>query len=282
MPRKSAPESDDESDVTAAPTLLVSLYGKAPQETVQLHPDLTPPELSSCLSQLFAKQLLKQGIDGVHGLYNGSTFTPLSIVISDPSLHNTTLSILPSSAEPAPKKVSKGMFDDPKVLVGAGVGLLVAYVTGIFTALIQWSATGSSPSPRNPHITPTPLNTPPLVPLVLVDALIETPLKHVYRNGPSAFGWEGLSFPQICSRITFHGDEAFWSKNLPECKRIFYAKEAAVMTLCKPVLYSGLIGVAIYLALAFVRASAVSKPDPDMVATFKAFKTLGKQFGGKK
>lgn len=138
------------------------------------------------------------------------------------------------------------------------------------------------------------------VPIHLFDVVIETPVKQLYRYGPSVFGWEGLSYPevrhnsviiylpvyfaltasvtcQICARITYHGDQIFWSKNLDECYKIFAAKEAAVLMVCKPVLYLVIFGVAVKLAHAFVKASAKSKPDPDMVATFKAFKTLSKQ-----
>ena len=49
------------------------------------------------------------------------------------------------------------------------------------------------------------------------------------------------------------------------------------MSMCKPVLYICLFGVMMRVVLAVVKATFTSKPDPDMVATFRAVKTLGKQ-----
>ena len=48
-------------------------------------------------------------------------------------------------------------------------------------------------------------------PFWLFDTLIEFPLREVYRHGPSIIGWEGEPLPRICARITYHGDEAFWT-----------------------------------------------------------------------
>jgi hypothetical protein len=101
-------------------------------------------------------------------------------------------------------------------------------------------------------------------------------------------GWEGASLPVICSRITYHGDEAFWTKNLDECAKIFSAKEAALLLVLKPIMYIAVFLTSVSVVRSLIRAAHVMKPDPDMVATYKAFKVLSKQLskgggdGGKK
>jgi len=68
---------------------------------------------------------------------------------------------------------------------------------------------------------------------------IEWPLQELYRSGPWFLGWEGESLPQICARITYHGDAHFWESahNLLECQRIFAAKQQAWLRLARPVVY---------------------------------------------
>ncbi len=246
---------DDEPDDIINPTLTVSLYGSAISSTkVLLHPTLTPSELSACISQLFPSQ------SPIAGLYDTTgVFVPLSHVISSPP--SSILAILPPSSAPKEKKGKSPLrfLSDPYVATGAALTSVLAYASGLIDSLLSWLLT---------------------VPIHLLDVVVEAPLKQAYRYGPAAIGWEGLSYPAICSRITYgHGDEAFWAKNLKECKNIFYAKEAAAMAVVKPSVYAGIFAVMVYLALAFVKASAKSKPDPDMVATFRAVKTLGKQMG---
>ncbi|GMH49688.1 hypothetical protein TL16_g00581 [Triparma laevis f. inornata] len=106
---------------------------------------------------------------------------------------NVTLSILPSSSAPKPPKKSTSILSDPYVLVGASLTFILAFAVGLIEALLSWIVA---------------------VPVRLFDVIIETPVKQLYRNGPSIFGWEGLSYPEICARITYHGDQVFWSKNL--------------------------------------------------------------------
>ena len=239
----------------------MSLYGKKSKSAkIILHPDLSPSELSACISQLFSKELSKNAIDAVHGLYdNEGLFVPLSHVISsltdeDAGSDVQSLSILPSFSSPPPPK--KSSLSDPYIIVGSSLAFVLAFAVGLVEKLVSWTVT---------------------VPIHLFDVVIETPVKQFYRYGPSVFGWEGLTYPEICARITYHGDQLFWSKNLDECYKIFAAKEAAVLMVCKPLMYLVIFGVGVKLAHAFVKASARSKPDPDMVATFKAFKTLSKQ-----
>ena len=85
---------------------------------------------------------------------------------------------------------------------------------------------------------------------------------------------------RICSRITYHGDESFWAKNMEECLKIYSAKERAVLLVGKPVMYFLFGLMAFTVVHALVKASAVSRPDPDMVATWNAVKVLGRSLGG--
>ena len=114
------------------------------------------------------------------------------------------LSLLPSSLAPKAKPSKKPIFNDPYVVLGGLFAFVAAYGVGLLDRLVSFVV---------------------MVPFHFVEVVIEAPIKQIYRYGPSMFGWEGLSYPRICARITYHGDEAFWAKNLPECKKIFAAKE---------------------------------------------------------
>ena len=244
----------------------------------------TSDELSLCLGQLFAKEISKQSLDSIHGLFSPvscpihvlkrlrdfwtlltmpslsrhqeGTFVPLSTFIATDSYDEQDLSLLPSSLQPKPKVSKAPIWNDPYIVLGGLFAFVAAYGIGLLDRVISFVV---------------------MVPFHFVEVVIEAPIKQIYRYGPSLFGWEGLSYPQICARITYHGDEAFWAKNLHECKKIFASKEGAVLNVCKPVIYIVLFLSTLSITHSFVKASAKSKPDPDMVATFKAFRTLSKQ-----
>ncbi|GMI28126.1 hypothetical protein TeGR_g2603, partial [Tetraparma gracilis] len=208
---------DDASSDGSAPSLSVSFLPRprpAPL-SILVPPSLTPSELSQCLSQLFASDLSATDFASVHGLWDaGGSYLPLSHVIASAAdLAGAALTVQPASKLPKAPKPSSSPFADPKVLGGAAAFLLLLLATGLLQSLLAWLSS---------------------VPLTLLDVLIEAPLKHLYRNGPATVGWEGLGFPQICARITYHGDAGFWAQNLPECKKIFFAKEAAAMSLVRP------------------------------------------------
>lgn len=118
------------------------------------------------------------------------------------------------------------------------------------------------------------------LPFWLFDVLIEFPLRELYRHGPSLVGWEGEPLPRICARVTYHGDEEFWSRNLEECERIFLSKEAAAMQVRKPLLISFLCIIAFYMVKSIVEARALrqrERIDPNMVETFRAINMLTRQ-----
>mmetsp|Transcript_2407 Transcript_2407/g.5529 ORF Transcript_2407/g.5529 Transcript_2407/m.5529 type:complete len:683 (-) Transcript_2407:59-2107(-) len=118
------------------------------------------------------------------------------------------------------------------------------------------------------------------LPMKLFNVLVEVPLRETYRYGPSFIGWEGQPLPRICAQVTFHGDEAFWSRNLEECQRIYAAKEAAALHVRKPILYI-LIACGLFFAIqSLVKTHAIRRqyrPDRNMVETYNAFNILLRQ-----
>ncbi|KAL7550096.1 hypothetical protein ACHAWF_013326 [Thalassiosira exigua] len=117
-------------------------------------------------------------------------------------------------------------------------------------------------------------------PFWLFDVLVDFPLRELYRHGPSLIGWEGEPLPRICARITYHGDEMFWSRNLEECERIYEAKEAAAMQVRKPIVICLVILALFYMIKSIVAARALRRRerlDPNMVETYRAIQMLTRQ-----
>ena len=112
------------------------------------------------------------------------------------------------------------------------------------------------------------------------DMTIQLPLKELYRHGPWFVGWEGDSLPRICARITYHGDAAFWSRNLEECQRIYAAKEEAYLRLARPAVYAVVMVffVAILRFIVWELTAPRERPRPptdrDMVETYRAFQVI--------
>lgn len=119
------------------------------------------------------------------------------------------------------------------------------------------------------------------LPFQLFNVLVEVPLKETYRHGPSFIGWEGQPLPRICAQVTFHGDEAFWSRNMLECEKIYAAKEAAALHIRKPLLYIAIAAGLFFAIQALVRTNAIRRqyrPDRNMVETYNALNILLRQF----
>jgi hypothetical protein len=113
------------------------------------------------------------------------------------------------------------------------------------------------------------------------DRAIVSPLRDMYRNGPWIIGgWEGDRLERVCARITYHGDEAFWSRNLVECERIYAAKEAAWLRLTRP-LANAIVLVMIFLitrrALRRPIPRGLSPAERDAVETYRAIHVLVRQ-----
>ena len=107
--------------------------------------------------------------------------------------------------------------------------------------------------------------------------IFDLPLRELYRYGPSIIGWEGANLPEICSRITYHGDREFWSRNIAECQRIYATKEEAFLRVTQPVVYSLLTVICFFFFRNLVATYAENrrgKDDAEMIATYRAFQTL--------
>jgi hypothetical protein len=299
LPRASliAQQSLKSSVLIAAVMSDVSIYTSEGNSVQMLiSPDTNINELSGCIVQALKSSL---NVNSVAGLYEQSTgcLIPLSHIVHNASDYaaeeeeedddgnviahdDIHLGVFPPSyyakerkdmaAAKAEKEMlkqvkaneaaSKGtsMIDMNVVTLAAVATFLfgIAYLTGSINDIIAFFIT---------------------IPFYVSDILIETPLKQLYRKGPSLIGWEGASLPIICSRITYHGDEAFWTKNIDECAKIFRAKEAALLLVLKPVMYVIVFSALVSVARSLIKAAHIAKPDPDMVATYKAFKVLSKQ-----
>jgi hypothetical protein len=118
--------------------------------------------------------------------------------------------------------------------------------------------------------------------VALLHATIELPLQELYGSGPWFLGWEGDPLPRICARITYHGDEAFWSRNGAECERIYAAKREAWMRLARPTMGLALLTVSVAVVRFTIwewRRVRWERPptDRDMVETYRAFQVLLRQ-----
>jgi hypothetical protein len=114
------------------------------------------------------------------------------------------------------------------------------------------------------------------------ESAIQLPLRDLYRNGPWIVGWEGDRLERVCSRITYHGDEAFWSRNSEECYRIYAAKEEAYLRLAGPLAFLALSAAAIALAgkvwlLVRPARRRLSPSERDAVETYRALQVLLRQ-----
>lgn len=238
---------------------------------------MSPSECSHCIRQLFK---LDEDVAGLYAEVTptdgnnrgrgkkspGEVLIPLSHVITNiASYTSVPLHVMPvrhlrwQAKRDAAARSRKMYLQDPATAVAVAGGVGAAYYYGYLRLAFEFII---------------------MLPYYFVDVAIETPLKQLYRNGPGLLGWEGEDMARICARITYHGDHAFWTKNMDECLKIYNSKEAAVLLVGKPLLYAFFAVLFFVVIHALVKASAVSKPDPDMVATYKAFKYLSRSFRG--
>jgi len=125
----------------------------------------------------------------------------------------------------------------------------------------------------------------------MYDSTVQSPLRELYRHGPWFLGWEGEPLARVCARFTYHGDEAFWQRNLDECERIFSDKEEAWLRIARPLLCLSLAVVLFYAVRMVLRewmhhrrlilADRHRRQNPlnrDMVETYNAIQVLLRQF----
>lgn len=117
----------------------------------------------------------------------------------------------------------------------------------------------------------------------IFEVFINLPLRELYRYGPNMVGWEGASLPEICARMTYHGDGDFWLRNMEDCQQIYSAKEEAMLRTSRPLIYLLTLIVGFFTIRSLVREYALwlskhmEKPDRNMVETYDAFRVLFRQ-----
>ena len=108
--------------------------------------------------------------------------------------------------------------------------------------------------------------------------LFDLPLRELYRYGPYMIGWEGSTLPEICSRITYHGDRAFWARNMNECHLIYAGKEESFLRIARPTVYSILAIILFwavrYLVQTYADGIRMRAADRDMHETYRALNIL--------
>lgn len=89
----------------------------------------------------------------------------------------------------------------------------------------------------------------PAVVQVLLFYLLDLPLFHLYRNGPSVWGigfWGGQSYETICSQIT-STDAQFWAQHVGECYGIIQRRfDGFLIMVYVPVFYLLLAATIVY------------------------------------
>lgn len=218
---------------------------------------MKPTTLAECIQQTC-------GIDNdfrdwvIAGLFRESDclFLSLADIIAEQDQENVYSLTFPYF--PAPKQ-KPWLTETGMILLGV-VGLMSLWVLGpvALAYLHRWSDT-------------------------LFELFVNLPLRELYRYGPSMVGWEGASLPSVCARITYHGDEAFWKRNIEECQQIFDSKEEAMLRMVRPLLYIITLALGYGVARSLVREHALSlrrtenKPDRDMLETYHAFNVIFRQ-----
>lgn len=226
---------------------------------ILITPNMAPETLATCIQQTC-------GIDNdfrdweIAGMFRESDclFVSLQDIINDVDTKSVYALSFPHFHIPQPEP-----WLTETVLILGGVGSIVGlWVFGpiVLALLHHWSGS-------------------------FFEVFVNLPLRELYRYGPSVVGWEGASLPSVCARITYHGDEDFWKRNLVECQSIFDSKEEAMLRMVRPFLYVATLLVGFWVIRALVREHAMSlrrnlkTPDQDMIETYRAFNVLFRQMG---
>jgi len=215
-----------------------------------------------------------------------SVFIPLSVICADPTAFvGDVLSIKrppplrrrpksPMNKVPRPRSIFFTFIE----IFGVLIVTFVSWLAYSRAAEVDWDYALEEAVIRMERVVLHIMNSP----FWLFDSLIQYPLKELYRHGPSIIGWEGETLPRICAQITYHGDEAFWSRNMDECERIYQSKEAAAMQIRKPIAIGCMILIAFFMVKSIVEARARAlqrqqRVDPNMVETYRAIHMLIRQ-----
>ena len=230
----------------------------------------------------------------VAGMFRESdrVFVPLSVIYAQPTLFVGEVLCIkrpppppkpkrqllrgPTSGDDSPTTKRRSMFITFLEIMGIILVSIASYKLYDTASCIDWQTLLQTSLYKVERGFFTILN----FPFYLFDIVIEFPLRELYRHGPSIIGWEGEPLPKICARITYHGDEIFWSRNIEECTRIYQAKELAAMQVRKPIVIGFIICVLFYMIKSIVEARALRRReriDPNMVETYRAIQMLTRQ-----
>jgi len=266
---------------------------------IVIHPSLTLAELQACLAQILSqsKSTSALAVDRISGLYRESDgkFLSLSFILNEPeAITNEVLCINPphmaddedeKHEEPKDPYKIRQVYHILKLLWSLAVENPVAsgaiaplFVIGLyyFVAVSKWLVILASRVTLRQAMSLIALSV-DAIQFVNVVA-VDTPIKEVYRYGPSIIGWEGMPINKICAQSTHYGDEDFWSKNSVECNEIYSSKERAALLLFRPVIYLAL-GALAYHGRKWWTSNKKSDDsvDPNMEETYKALNALVKQ-----
>ena len=167
---------------------------------IQITPNMTVDILSTCLQQ--ALGLDRGNTDNpriIAGLFveQTSVFWSLQEILTQQPPPSDTLFVLALQEPRRPLPPPTPWWQDPVVILRiVAVLVIMVALSYVFTHAdtlqhVLFDAVVSS-----------------------YETAVQMPLRGFYRHGPYLFGWEGESLPRICARITYHGDEHFWARNL--------------------------------------------------------------------
>lgn len=221
---------------------------------VRISPDMDAVALSKALQQITGRSesLIVGLIEESSGIYSSLDH----LLHEKPSRDIFLLQYMPRPV--APKNLPWWKKTEVSVTVGAIVLLTAAFFYGsqLLHAILYYI-------------------------FMVYNLTIQRPLQELYRYGPSFIGWEGESLSRICAKITYHGDAAFWAKNMVECEEIFLAKEEAFLRVTRPVVYALVLCVLGWLVQQIIveflrrpRHPPRTSRDRDMQETYQAIQTL--------
>ena len=241
---------------------------------IRVHPDMDVATLSACLQQALG---VTTDVDRISGLFQESTelFLPLQHILtlddSDDNPQRQLIYTLELPELPTPTRRKTAPWWEHAVVKYGFIPITAAWIVYWYSYRVHVHIS---------HWIASTLHT-------AYHVTLELPLQETYRHGPWFLGaWEGESLPRICARITYHGDQAFWERNLTECQRIFDAKLEAWLRLTRPVV--GLVVVMVLVwafrltILAAWRARAVAaqhvRPvDREILDFYRAFQVVTRQ-----
>ena len=236
-----------------------------------IDPDnMTPSILGDCIAQVSSPATVHTRRQNVVGLFRSDgVFVSLQEILAfpDESTRQTYAVMTPEETEDDDADGDLGGSSLSRQVLWSMLGIVIAvgscYLTKELSELI-W--------------------------LFIIDShylFLELPLQQFYHLGPYWLGgWEGDQLPKICTRITYHGDVEFWTRNYHDCEVIYQKKLHAFMYVAKPACYL-ILSLAFFYVLRAIIIAALQRrrrpyqydqPTREMMETYHAVNTLFRQF----